>query len=124
MSWNPIGNEGGDCLSNTITSWGPDAEFEILSLEECGLGMSGTFALMKTLANCKGLTYLKLSNNNIDGLFSKLIKDSAWKLSSLEELRIASTGLGEEDIQVLSSLVEQNRLPSLGSHWEPDTQTK
>ena len=124
LSWNPIGNEGGDCLSNTITSWGPDAELEILSSQECGLGMSGTFPLMKTVANCKCLTYFKLSDNNIDGLFSKLIKDSAWKLSSLEELRVAATGLGGEDIQALASLVEQNRLPSLGPHWESDTQTK
>ena len=122
LSGNPIGNEGGECLSKSITSWGPEAELEILSLQECGLCASGSFALMKALTSCKCPNYLNLSGNRIDGLFRNLIKDSAWRLSSLDELRIASTGLGEEDIQALTSLIDEKRLPSLGYRWQPDTQ--
>ena len=124
LSGNPIGNEGGECLSKSITSWGSEAELEILSLQECGLCASGSLALMKALTSCKCLDYLNLSGNRINGLFRNLIKDSAWRLSSLDELRIASTGLGEEDIQALTSLVDEKRLPSLGYRWQPDTQIK
>ena len=124
LSRNPIGNDGGEYLSKSITSWGPEAELEILSLQECDLCASSSFALMKSLASCKRLNYLNLSDNQIDGLFRNLIKDSAWKLPSLDEMRIASTGLGEEDIQALTSLVDEKRLPSLRYRWQPDTQIK
>ena len=57
-------------------------------------------------------TYLKISGNNIYGLFTELVKDLDWKMPSLYHLVMEHTGLGEEDIQALASLLHE-QLPSL-----------
>ena len=113
VSANPIGNDGGECLARSITAWGSDIELERLGLQDCEFDLTGILAVMKALKHCESLEYLIISGNNIYGLFTELVKDLDWKMPGLLELQMMYTGLGEEDIQALASLLHE-QLPSLG----------
>ena len=112
MSWNPIGNEGCECLARSITAWGSNNKLERLRLQDCESDLTGILAVMKVLKHCESLTNLIISENNIYGLFTELVKDLDWKIPGLRVLEMEHTGLGEEDMQALASLLHE-QLPSL-----------
>ena len=113
VSSNPIGNEDCECLARSIRAWGSNIELISLHLEHCEFGVTGILAVMKALKHCESLEYLGIADNNIDGLFTELVKDLDWKIPNLCQLETELTDLGEEDIQALASLLHE-QLPSLG----------
>ena len=112
VSWNPIGNESCQCLARSITTWGSDIILKGLHLQACKFDVTGILAVMKALKHCESLNDLTITGNNIDGLFTELVKDLEWELPCLSQLKMAYTRLGEEDIQALASLLHE-QLPSL-----------
>ena len=107
VSRNPIGNEGCECLARSIASWGSNIELCFLWLQDCKFDVTGILAVMKALKHCESLEYLIITANNIDGLFTELVKDPDWKLPHLSQLDIDQTGLSEEDIQALASILHE-----------------
>ena len=112
LSHNIIG-ETGHYLSQTIRSWDDHPPLELLDLSNCSIPEPVWPKLFKYLSSCKQLRRLRVEGNNVTGCLSSFLSDPHPGLPSLEYLNLKQTVMNKSDIQHLTHLIQNNKLPCL-----------
>ena len=112
LSNNNIG-EAGRYLAQSITSWGDESSLKWLYLRDCSIPEQVWPELLQSLSSCKDLCELKLYRNTLTGCFFHFLSDANSGFKSLKSLNLEETALNKTDIQHLTQLIRDNKLPGL-----------
>ena len=117
-------------IARSIQSWGPEAPLEQLQLGQCSMDEDDSTELLKSLANCKSLVCLDLSDNTLGDAgyhLSKCLLHWGDNLS-LQKLQLSNCSMSVEvwsellkHISILKNLthldLSKNSLEEAGHHF-------
>jgi hypothetical protein len=103
-----VGDEGAALVSTALQ--GGRGALRTLSLQGCGLGLSGVRQISTFLTNCPSLRMLELSNNMIGDAGVELLAESIKNPScQLEFLGLNSVEVGDRGVLILADAAKTNR---------------
>ena len=112
LSGDTIG-EAGHYLAQLITSWGNNPSLEKLYLSDCSIPEQVWPELLHSLSFCERLRYLNVTRNCLTGCFFCFLPDPKSRLTLLKFLGLEHTTINKTDIQHLTQLIRDNKLPHL-----------
>ena len=113
LSGNTIG-EAGYYLAQTITSWRDSSLLlKHIDLSSCSMPEQVWTELLQSLSSCKQLILFTLEWSTVTGCLSNFLSDEHTGLPSLEYLHLEHTAMNNLDLECLTYLIRNNKLPTL-----------
>ena len=81
---------------------------DTLSLDGCSIPLDVSGQIISVLSRCKNLYHMSLPGNTLTGTFSQFVPHPG-----LEHLDLSDTALNTDDIDHLSKIIQENKVPKL-----------